>query len=530
MKKFAKLFIFVFILVSLFVFADAEKSDVFAACADAESYRTNCMAGARTNAEKNCAYAKGLSTYYTCIDNYAEILECEANYRRQAANCPVVAPPPAPVVVQPAPVVQQPPAQVPPPNNGISDPADPSNNLGGCGNNDGRCWDANPCTVDRCVNGSCQYSFQGSGYVCKYDSQTESTAELACNGRGSCNVSVYAPPPVPAARPVQSQPQEVAPVTTVDPEVEEIGQSGDEDVTVQPPQNSTPVVSRPSQPSPVYVQLPRRTEPRNYTPAIMCEYNGLKYFPGQKRYECSEPRTQSSCWQGAGSGVPQICDARGAWEAGNDGLNECADECAPQTPQTSECTEGSYTCIYSEEGGLCYGGTGGSGFNEGNCTYSCGPVQCPVLTDPNVESGGEMTEPAQSSGQEYCWGEMYSSCGSDAGAPMLMTNWYATPVQGEQGCNVFVRDGSGDHFISNNCNGTWSGTSLDEYGITPDGYYELYVSNGTDTCYNQQVATAQISCQQSVQEQPYEAPPEPTYIEDQGPVDMAIDTFTQWIE
>lgn len=72
----------------------------------------------------------------------------------------------------------------------------------------------------------------------------------------------------------------------------------------------------------------------------------------------------------------------------------------------------------------------------------------------------------------------------------LNASWNVTP---EYGCNIYIRDSTGDHWISNNCSGSWSDTKVASNPITDDGHYKLFVSNG-GSCLNQQKGEVTLNC------------------------------------
>lgn len=254
-------------------------------------------------------------------------------------------------------------------------------------------------------------------------------------------------------------------------------------ITNPPPESEGPV--SPPAPKPVRPYTPPK-------PVVTCQHQGNYYYPGQKRYECFSPREQGTCGSYAGYGIPYICDGSGNWGVGNNGLAECSSICPVETSgeisNNQSCpVVGIDTCIYSvssQDGDLCYSGNGAYGFNSPGCNYSCGPVVCPVIPDSLASTDQEET---------ICSGELSFACDDN---PSLNANWNILNKLGGNSCNVFIRDEFGDHTISNECNSLWSGTTVPEGAqAVTGGTYELYVSNGTDSCFNKFASNTQISCQ-----------------------------------
>lgn len=67
------------------------------------------------------------------------------------------------------------------------------------------------------------------------------------------------------------------------------------------------------------------------------------------------------------------------------------------------------------------------------------------------------------------------------------------------GCTVYVRDGRGDHAVSNNCAGSAEIDSLDGEPIGEGGNYQFFVSNGKEnsTCYNEMKGQLTVDCSQA---------------------------------
>lgn len=335
----------------------------------------------------------------------------------------------------------------------------------------------NKCTTASInTNGECVYNPQPDGTICTYDGNSGAPIEACLGGRCTQQISQ---PPLPL------------PLTLRDDSEEPAGPSIPNSPSISTDDSTPAIRSRP------IVPASRRIEP----PRITCNYGGLYYTPGQKIYECSEPREQGVCNSDAGFGIPYICSIDGTWEVSNDGIAECSNACGINSSPTANYTPYSSTshaqacianeintCIYFDENeGQCYFGTNDVGFNSPNCEYTCGPVQCPKI-DLSQQA------PAQT---DQCFGELYSSCGNN-GQNMLMASWYITQKLGLGTCNVFIRDELGDHVVSHDCNAVWSGTEIPGgTQVTDDGIYELYISNGTESCYNQLGAKTQLSCDQS---------------------------------
>lgn len=78
------------------------------------------------------------------------------------------------------------------------------------------------------------------------------------------------------------------------------------------------------------------------------------------------------------------------------------------------------------------------------------------------------------------------------------------------GCAVYIRDGRGDHAISNNCAGSSEIDSLDGEEISEGGNYQFFVSNGKEggTCYNEMKGQATVDCSQAAGREVSAAPSE----------------------
>ncbi len=501
---------------------------------------------------------------------------------------------------------------------------------GGC-QRDGECWDSNFCTEDVCDNGVCKNPTKAAGTICELDENTGSPY-LACSSSARCNQriissgTVDAPPlPVQAPAPPVIQPPpgpvQTAPRPPFDPIFGPYNPPSVRTVPdTVPPDETEDIgpVTQPGEPQEepqIPGQAPKRsTVPR--TPRVpsgsvdspnppSCPFGGQNFTPGQKRYECFEPRQQGTCDANAGYGIPLICNNSGDWSVGNNGFGECTTLCvassdstpipdqppqppgqpgsqtvpgqavrppgidspiapadqqlppqpgspaqeetvnppgtdvpytparrtppvaqipglrpsqAASQPAPESCPQSGDTCIYSVEGGQCYSGTGAYGFNAPKCVYSCGPVECPVISQE---------PPEQQAPNESCFGEIYSSCGSDADSNMIMTSWYITNKLGKGTCNVFIKDELGDHVISNDCSGVWSGTEVPGgTKITQDGTYQLFVSNGTDSCFNQQAGSIQLTCNQGNGQKV--SPEQSSDGGDQGIFEPVVDWFSGW--
>lgn len=223
-------------------------------------------------------------------------------------------------------------------------------------------------------------------------------------------------------------------------------------------------------------------------PKITCEFEGKSYYPGQKRYECFTPKEQGVCAIDAGYGIPYICDETGNWGVGNDGIAECSIQCAGDSRTVENtglnCPMPEDTCIYSESSNegedLCYSGTGTTGFNSPGCNYSCGPIACPVLTIPVPET------------YNSCSGTMSAECGDNL---ILNASWNISPEFGDNSCNIFIQDEYGNHTISNECSGVWSGTQIPGgASVVNGGTYKFFISNGGESCYNLQASDIEFSC------------------------------------
>lgn len=260
-------------------------------------------------------------------------------------------------------------------------------------------------------------------------------------------------------------------------------------VTEPAPAQNTPTNTTPAGPAlPPAVRRPviPYNPPR---PIITCQHEGNYYYPGQKRYECFSPREQGACSPDAGYGIPYICDGSGNWGAGNNGLAECSNACPVETSTETYSNQScpnidTDTCIYrisSSNSDMCYSGTGAYGFTP-DCKYSCGPVVCPVIPDSQ----------ASTSQENSCSGELSFTCSDNLS---INASWNITNKLGGNSCNVFIRDEFGDHTISNDCNSSWSGSQIPNGALAVEGgTYELYISNGTDICFNKFASSTQISC------------------------------------
>lgn len=453
------LFLGVFILGIL-----GNPQTTFAACAqDAEAFLNQCVADRKYAAGEQCGQRLNVSSaevFRGCV--FTTTLEwCRPLYTQRLNQCNAAPPPPPPAAPQPA---------APPP--------DPTPEC----ERPGDCWDGNECTKDVCDKGVCGNPVKPEGTVCS------SSPALTCTASGSCSQPQYTP----------SIPEPEAP----EPEVPQ--------TPVQPVPRQVPSVPRPApRPAPVI-------------PVITCSSDGISYSPGQKRYDCFSPRDRGSCESDAGYGIPFVCSERGNWDVSNEGMAECSSSCAADSPsdvptggpavtplvespedfspvptEAQACPVSGDTCIYEGEGGLCYSGTGGYGLNppsengQPGCNYSCGPVECPVISEPEPAEEAPYEEEIS---EDYCFGEVFYACGNEGN--MLMTNWFATEKYGPGSCNIFIRDASGDHTISNECNAVWSGTEIPGGNqVENNGTYELYVSNGSETCFNQLAAQTQLSCE-----------------------------------
>lgn len=98
-----------------------------------------------------------------------------------------------------------------------------------------------------------------------------------------------------------------------------------------------------------------------------------------------------------------------------------------------------------------------------------------------------------------CSGEIVSQCGVNN---VLKISWDMQDVH--KGCNVFVRDSTGDHQISTDCtsnnypDGVWAGSEIPGSGsVKNNGHYKLYISNG-GTCYNVLADDKVLACKPSV--------------------------------
>lgn len=256
--------------------------------------------------------------------------------------------------------------------------------------------------------------------------------------------------------------------------------------------NTAPIVQQPAPAGPALpptIKKPAVPYPPP-KPIITCQHEGNYYYPGQKRYECFTPREQGTCNPDAGYGIPYICDGSGNWGAGNNGLAECSNTCPVETPTETYNNQScpnidTDTCIYrisNSDSDMCYSGTGAYGFTP-DCNYSCGPVVCPVIPDSQTSTVQD----------NNCSGELSFACDEN---PSLNANWNISNKLGGNSCNVFIRDEFGDHTISNDCNSFWSGNVVPGGAqAVIGGTYELYVSNGTDSCYNKFASSTQISCE-----------------------------------
>lgn len=61
-----------------------------------------------------------------------------------------------------------------------------------------------------------------------------------------------------------------------------------------------------------------------------CTFNGQRFNPGDKRFECTSPKSQGPCASDAGVGIPMICNNNETWSSGND-AGECSTDCKPDT-------------------------------------------------------------------------------------------------------------------------------------------------------------------------------------------------------
>lgn len=141
------------------------------------------------------------------------------------------------------------------------------------------------------------------------------------------------------------------------------------------------------------------------TPA-QCNSGGQTFNPGDRRYDCANPRQRGNCTTNAGLGYPFICNNNGTFSTGNNGNPECTTECAPSTTisctfngQTFPSGDKRYQCANPRQRGNC-ADNAGLGYpqicnndgsvtpgNNGNpeCTTECiasttTPVSTPVPT------------------------------------------------------------------------------------------------------------------------------------------------------
>lgn len=144
----------------------------------------------------------------------------------------------------------------------------------------------------------------------------------------------------------------------------------------------------------------------------------------------------------------------------------CTAACATGTKIAGGC-KGATFCIWTPEGN----------FEGTDC-------QC-------VEETNACQLPKENAGK--CEGNLSFSCG---GFPnnKLTANWTIENQYGE--CNVYLRDVNGDHVISKQCNGNWTGTEIPDPkkgSFTNDGHYKLFISNGGN-CMNMEKGDVTLNC------------------------------------
>lgn len=145
-----------------------------------------------------------------------------------------------------------------------------------------------------------------------------------------------------------------------------------------------------------------------------------------------------------------------------------------------------YECLSPRERGDC----------DANAGYGI-PFICDATGNWGVgnEALAECSDSCPAQEQRVdCFGEIAPLC-TGGSEPAITATWNITPVYGESSCNIFIRDGFGDHILSNDCEGSWSGSEIDSGDrVVNGGDYNLYISNGSDSCYNQYVSSVQPVC------------------------------------
>lgn len=132
------------------------------------------------------------------------------------------------------------------------------------------------------------------------------------------------------------------------------------------------------------------------TGGTKCEDSGTNYNPGDKRWECTNPKTKGPCAEGKGVGVPFVCENDTTWRNANP-YGECIAECKPEAGST---TQNTCTTLKMEGATFqCYPGSCPStgGWNQWNNASCPSDAKCCVQYS-QTGSGGTGTSGTGGSG------------------------------------------------------------------------------------------------------------------------------------
>lgn len=153
---------------------------------------------------------------------------------------------------------------------------------------------------------------------------------------------------------------------------------------------------------------------------IKCEHSGTKYNPGDKRWECTNPKTKGPCTEGEGVGVPFVCNNDTAWSNANPS-GECSAECRPEAGSVTQnncetlkienatfkcypgacpssgnwntwnanCPSDAKCCVQYQQTGSGGTGTSGTGGTTSGSAPACDNNQVQMSFSPNSPKSGD---------------------------------------------------------------------------------------------------------------------------------------------
>lgn len=168
-------------------------------------------------------------------------------------------------------------------------------------------------------------------------------------------------------------------------------------------------------------------------------------------------------------------------------------------------------CIIEYGDNALYCGSNTDSKDDANFTVRCEAPATPTPTLPALSSptprptSSPIPTPTPTFG--LCGGGITGVCPASS-TPTLTVSWN---VPSNASCNIFVRTGTQDYQISNQCSGQWSSTTLPNGpAVVNGGSYQLFVSNGTSSCLNRQADSTVVNCAPTSTPVPTTGPGTPT--------------------